>query len=159
MPDTERHSCVSVSTPLMHAHTLRTYVHVSSARGQGLSARTAGLLSAFVVAMRDCFTSSAASSFTSYNTEEHTRMLQMMHLSDRVLDPRPSNLTPCEGGGEEEGIKDAHEVQQAQKLEPLTYQLSAAEIVGGSYSATLLKTVAGRYYTSVERVAGAHPSP
>ena len=96
-------------------------------------------------------------------------MLQMVHLTDRVLDPRPSNLTQCGGGGEEgeEGTMDAHEVQQGltdlkgrklEKLQPLTYQLSDAKIVGGSYSATLLKTVAGRYYTAVELVAGAHPS-
>jgi hypothetical protein len=91
-------------------------------------------------------------------------MLQMVHLTDQVLDPRPSDLTPCGGGGEEECTMDAHEVQQGltnlklEKLQPLTFQLAADEFVGGSYSATLLKTVAGRYYTAVELVAGAHPS-
>ena len=91
-------------------------------------------------------------------------MLQMVHLTDRVLDPRPSDFTPCGGGGEEEGTMDAHEVQHGftnlklEKLQPLTFQLSANKFVGGTYSATLLKTVAGRYYTAVELVAGAHPS-
>lgn len=86
-------------------------------------------------------------------------MLQMLHLTDRVSEPSNFNLATC-GGVDEMGIMDAQNMEQGlklEKLQPLTYQLSGTEIVGGSYSATLLKTVAGRYYTAVELVAGAYP--
>ena len=145
--------------------------YTSSAWGDGLSARTAGLQSAFVVAVRDCFSSPTASSLVAATVghqdrekkEAHQRMLEMLQLADRAMHPPLSSLPAASatcGRRADEDTADAEGEHGGvlTALQPLAWHVSGGWLVGGRYSASILTTVAGRYSTSVVLVAGAFPS-
>lgn len=154
-----------------HSRAYMAHGYTSSAWGDGLSARTAGLQSAFVVAVRDCFSSPTASSLVAATVghqdrekkEVHQRMLEMLQLADRAMHPPLSSLPAASatcGRRADEDTADAEGEHGGvlTALQPLAWHVSGGWLVGGRYSASILTTVAGRYSTSVVLVAGAFPS-